>query len=151
MESEKLDLNNPELKALVLGVKSRSIELLEYLIEKGAKLDEAKDALYVACYEVCADVSRTNKENWIEDQLSIIRYLIEIGAEPDFSVGNPLEHVCYNGCGTNFADKTLELIKLLVETGSYDEHILDPSKNFAVPQVLGVVFWANWQWTVFIF
>ncbi len=77
----------------------------------------------------------------IEDQLTIIRYLIEIGAEPDFAFGNPLEHVFSFGCGRNFADKTFELIKLLVETGSYDEHILnlsvcvnyslqDPSKNF---------------------
>jgi ankyrin repeat protein len=134
VENENLDLNNPELNALVLGVKSRSIELLEYLIEKGAKVDEAKNVLYVACREAC----EAYEKNWIEDQLSIIRYLIEIGAEPDFECINyresPLEYVCSSGCGTNFADKTLELIKLLVETGSYDEHILDPSKNFAVPQ-----------------
>ncbi len=53
VENENLDLNNPELKALVLGVKSRSIELLEYLIEKGAKVDEAKDVLFEACREAC--------------------------------------------------------------------------------------------------
>ena len=49
VENGQLDLNNPDWegdeKPLILAVKSRSPGLVEFLIEKGAKVDEAEGVL----------------------------------------------------------------------------------------------------------
>ena len=82
VENGQLDLNNPDWegdeKPLILAVKSRSPNLVEYLIEKGAKVDEAEAFYMKACNRRCAF---TQPLSLPRDELSIIQCLLENGAD----------------------------------------------------------------------
>jgi ankyrin repeat protein len=129
VENGNFDLNDPNLeeneKPLIRAVISQSANLVEYLIEKGAKVDEAEEALYAACKMACS-YDRLHGEDSGTDDLRIIRYLLENGADPNFEKLNetPLDVVCSSSGGGY--EKRLEIIKILVETGAYDERIEDP-------------------------
>ena len=129
VENGNFDLNGPNLeeneKPLIQAVISQSPFLVEYLIEKGAKVDEAQEVLYTACKMACS-YDRLNDENSSTDDLSIIRCLLENGADPSFEKLNetPLDVVCSSSEGGD--EKRFEIIKVLVETGAYAERIEDP-------------------------
>ncbi len=123
VENGNFDLNDPNLeeneKPLIRAVISQSPGLVEYLIEKGAKVDEAKEALYAACKMACS-YDRLRGEETGTDDLRIIRYLLENGADPNFEKLNetPLDVVCSSSEGGY--GKRLEIIKVLVETGALE-------------------------------
>ncbi|MDC1004456.1 hypothetical protein OAQ34_02415 [Opitutales bacterium] len=129
VENGNFDLNDPNLeeneKPLIQAVISRSSNLVEYLIEKGAKVGEAEEVLYAACKMACS-YDRLHGEDSGTDDLRIIRYLLENGADPNFEKLNetPLDVVCSSSGGGY--EKRLEIIKILVETGAHDERIEDP-------------------------
>lgn len=129
VENGNFDLNDPNLeenkKPLIQAVISRSANLVEYLIEKGAKVDEAEEALYAACKMACS-YDRLHGGDSSTDDLRIIRCLLENGADTSFEKLNetPLDVVCSSSGGGD--EKRLEIIKILVETGAFDERIEDP-------------------------
>ena len=144
VENGNFDLNDPNLeeneKPLIRAVISQSPVLVEYLIEKGAKVDEAKEALYAACKMACS-YDRLRGEETGTDDLRIIRYLLENGADPNFEKLNetPLDVVCSSSEGGY--GKRLAIIKVLVETGAYEERIKDPELS-PVFSTCGLGEWA---------
>ena len=94
VENGNFDLNDPNLeeneKPLIRAVISQSPGLVEYLIEKGAKVDEAKKPSMPLVKWHSYD--RLRGEETGTDDLRIIRYLLENGADPNFEVKrNPLD------------------------------------------------------------
>jgi len=144
VENGNFDLNDPNLekneKPLIRAVISQSANLVEYLIEKGAKVDEAEEALYVACKMACS-YDRLHGEDSSTDDLRIIRCLLENGADPTFEKLNetPLDVVCSSSEGGY--GKRLEIIQVLVETGAYEERIKDPDLS-PVFSTCGLGEWA---------
>ena len=144
VENGNFDLNDPNLeeneKPLIRAVISQSPVLVEYLIEKGAKVDGAEEVLYAACKMACS-YDRLHGEDSGTDDLRIIRCLLENGADPSFEKLNetPLDVVCSSSEGGD--EKRLEIIKVLVETGAYEERIEDPDLS-PVLSTCGLGVWA---------
>ena len=135
------DVNNPTCgdggPALMIAVRNRYLSLVEYLIEKGADVngkhsESGKSVLADACSQSCNYGGDGGGESG-EEELGIVRCLLENGADPNVESDDKssLREACYSGTGR--LENRLDIIKLLVETGAYDELIETPYNRVYTP------------------
>ena len=85
-----------------------------------------------ACSQSCSYGGDGGGESG-EEELGIVRCLLENGADPNVESDDksPLRRACYSGTGR--LENRLDIIKLLVETGAYDELIETPYNRGYTP------------------